>query len=56
MKDIKFFSEEEKNKKQEYGPERYKNISKDEKQRLVEYRTSYFEMRTNKTASQIKTD
>ena len=54
IRDIKFFLKKRK-KKQEYGPEQYKNLSEDEKQRLVEYRKSYFEMQTNKTASQIKT-
>ena len=29
---------EEKNKKQQYGHERYKNVFKDEKQRVVKYR------------------
>ena len=31
-------TEEEKNKNRECGHERYKNLSEDEKQRLVEYR------------------
>ena len=30
--------EEDKNKKQQYGHERYKNVFEDEKQRLVKYR------------------
>ena len=29
---------EQKNKKQQYGHERYKNVFKDEKQRVVKYR------------------
>ena len=32
-------------KKQEYGRERYKNISEDEKQKLVKYGKRYYEMR-----------
>ena len=31
-------SKEEEDKKQQYGCERYKSLSKDEKQKLVEYR------------------
>ena len=40
-------TEEEKNKKQEYGHEWYKNLSETEKQRLVEYRKRYYEMQNN---------
>ena len=49
-------SEEEKNKKEEYGPEQYKTFSQDKKQRLVEYRKKYYEVWKNKTSSQIKSD
>ena len=40
-------TEEERNKKREYGCERYKSLSEDEKQRLVQYRKIYYEMRKN---------
>ena len=39
------FSREEKEKKWQYGHERYKNLSKDKKQKLVEYRKKYYKMR-----------
>ena len=41
MKDIKIFL------KKEYGRERYKNISEDKNNRLVEYRKKYYEIRKN---------
>ena len=34
-----------KSKKRHYGHERYNNLSEDEKQKLVEYRKKYYEMR-----------
>ena len=37
-------SKEGKEKKQQYGRKRYKNLSEDEKQRLAEYRKKYFRM------------
>ena len=37
MKNIKVF-QKKKNKKQQYGHKRYKNLSEDEKLKLVEYR------------------
>ena len=37
-KDIKIYLKKKKKKKQEYGRERYKNLSKDGKQKSVEYR------------------
>ena len=37
LKGIKIFLKRKKKKKQQYGRERYKNLSEDEKQRLVEY-------------------
>ena len=37
-------SEEERNRKRQYGRERCKNLSEDEKQRLVEHRKRYYEM------------
>ena len=37
-KDIKIYLKKRKKKKQDYGSERYKNLSKDEKQKPVEYR------------------
>ena len=47
MKDIKIFLKKKKKKKQQYGLERYKNLSEDEKQKLVEYRKKYYRMREN---------
>ena len=41
------FSEDGKNKKQEYGRERYKNRSEDDKQKLLKYRKRYYEMQKN---------
>ena len=39
VKNIKIFLKKKKKKKQrQYGRERYKNLSDDEKQKLVEYR------------------
>ena len=46
MKDISL-SKEEKEKKQQYRHESYKNISEYEKQKLVEYRKKYYRMRKN---------
>ena len=37
VKGIKFFPKKKKKKKQQYGRERYKRLSEDEKQKLVEY-------------------
>ena len=37
----------EKEKKQQYGRERYKNVPEDEKQMLVEYKKKYCKMRKN---------
>ena len=45
-KDIKTFLKK-KTKKWQYGHERYKSLSKDEKQKLVEYRKKYYRMRKN---------
>ena len=42
-----FSKEEEEEKQKQYGCERYKNLSKDEKQKLVEYRRKYYELRKN---------
>ena len=47
LKDIKIFLKKKKKKKQQYGCERYKNLSEDEKQKLVEYRKKYYRMRKN---------
>ena len=41
-------TEEEKNKKREYGRERYNNLSEDKKQKLVEYKKRCYEMQKNK--------
>ena len=38
MKDIKIFLKKKKKKKQQYGRERYKNLSEDEKDKVVENR------------------
>ena len=46
VKHISLFKEE-KEKKQQYGSERYKNLPEDEKQRLVGYRKKYYKMRKN---------
>ena len=46
VKDIRGLSKEEKEKKQQYGHERYKNLTEDKKQNLVEYRTKYYNIRT----------
>ena len=45
MKDIKIFLKKKKKKKQQYGRECYKNLSEDEKQKLVEYRKKFYGMR-----------
>ena len=39
------FSQEEKEKKQQYGREQYRNLAEDEKQKLIEYRKKYFKIR-----------
>ena len=39
--------EEEKNEKQKYGREQYKNLSENKKQRLAEYRKTYYKMPKN---------
>ena len=41
-------SEEEKNKKREYGSKVYTNLSEDEKQKLIEYRKRYYEIQKTK--------
>ena len=46
VKDIKIFLKKKK-KKQQYGCERYKNLSEEKKQKLVEYRKKYYRMRKN---------
>ena len=47
MKDIKIFLKKKKEKNQQFGRERYKNLSGDEKQKLVRYRKKYYSMRKN---------
>ena len=42
VKDIKIFLKKQK-KKQQYGCERYKNLSEEKKQKLVEYRKNIIE-------------
>ena len=44
MKDIKVFLKKKK-KERQYGRERYKNLSEDEKNKLVEYRKKIYRMR-----------
>ena len=46
MKEIKIL--QKKRKKKEYDRTRHKNLSKDEKQRLVEYRRNYYIRLKNK--------
>ena len=46
-KDIKLFIRKKKKKKQQYGHERYKNLPKEEKRKLVEYSKKYYQMRKN---------
>ena len=43
MKDIKIFLKKKKNKKRQYGRERYKNVLEDEKQKLVDYKKNIIE-------------
>ena len=47
MKDIKILLKNKKEKKQQYGCENYKNFSKDEKQKFIQYRKKYYIMRKN---------
>ena len=44
-------SEEEKNKKREYGRNRYRNMSEEKKQRLKEYQKNYCEERKSQCNS-----
>ena len=41
MKDTKVFLKKEKEKKRQYGRERYKNLSEDENQKIIKYRKNY---------------
>ena len=50
VKGIEICLKKKKNRNGEYGLERYKNLSKDEKQKLAEYRKKYYEMRKNKNS------
>ena len=43
VKGIKIFLKKKKKKKWQHGLERYKNLSKDKKQKLVEYKKSIIE-------------
>ena len=47
MKYIEVFLYKKKKKKRQYGHERYKILSEDPKQKLVEYRKKYYKMRKN---------
>ena len=42
---MKIYLKKKKKKKWQYDCERYKNLSEDEKQTLVEYRKKYYRMR-----------
>ena len=53
MKDIKVFLKKKK-RKQQYGHERYKNLSEYQKQKLVEYRKKYYEMRKKRPITIIR--
>ena len=44
MKGIKNLSEEEKEKMQQYGRERYKNFPENEREMLVDYRKNSYEL------------
>ena len=46
-KDIKIFLKKKQTKNKQYGPEGYKNLSEDEKQKLVKYRKKYYRARKN---------
>ena len=48
MKDIKVSLKKKKNIKQKYDCRQYKNLTETEKERLVEYRKRYYEIRKNK--------
>ena len=43
LENIKIYLKKKKEKKRQYGCERYKNLSKDETQKLVEYRKNITE-------------
>ena len=53
MKDIKVFLKKKK-RKQQYGRERYKNLSEYQKQKLIEYRKKYYEMRKKRPNTIIR--
>ena len=45
---LRNFSEEDKNKKKEYGKNRYDNMSEEKKQKLKEYQKNYREVKKSK--------
>ena len=47
VKNIQNIFKEEKEKKRQYGDESSRNLSEDEKGKLVEYRKKYYRMRKN---------
>ena len=47
MKGIKIFQKKKKKKSFQYGRKHYKNLSEDEKQKLVEYRKKNYRMEKN---------
>ena len=48
VEDIKVSLKKKKNIKQKYDRRQYKNLTETEKERLVEYRKRYYEIRKNK--------
>ena len=54
VKDIKIFLKKKKKKKQQYGRERYKNLSEDEKDKVVENRKKYYKMKRNALSNHKK--
>ena len=52
---IKTLLKKKKNRKREYGRERYKNLSENAKQRLVEHRKRCYKMRKNKMSYKHQT-
>ena len=47
MKDINIFLKKKNKKKRQYGRKRYKNLSENDKAKLVEFRKKYYRMRKN---------
>ena len=47
VQDIKIFLKKKKKKRRQYARERYKILSENKKNKLVEYRKKYYRMRKN---------